>query len=120
MPGAPAFTLASIPSLVVQALDQAQRSASTHRKNGAILYKLLLASSAVSERLPNGKGARLVGEKAFVDALKDAVNRVLAVKKGVVQADRCVRFLCAFVAYAVEQGARPFFPCLHASAGSAG
>ena len=106
MPGPAAFSLTSIPSLIAQSLDQAQRSGATHRKNIAILHKLFLVASAVTERLSNGKGARLIGEKSFADALRDAINRVIIVKKGVLQADRCVKLLCGFVAYAVEQGER--------------
>lgn len=104
MPGPAALSLDGIPGIVGQALEQAQRTTATHRKNVAILHKLLLTSCNIVEKLENGKGTRLVGEKAFCDAVKASINKIVVVKKGVQQADRCIKFVCAFVAYASEQG----------------
>ena len=93
-----------VAGIIGQSLDQAQRSGATHRKNIAILHKLLHQCANIVDKLPNGRGTKLSGEKAFVDALKGAVNKVVAVKKGVQQADRCVKFISGLVAYTVERG----------------
>lgn len=103
MPGQ--FDPTQLPTLLSSCLSQAQKTTSTHRKNIAILQQLFILSSSHVERLGNGKGTKLVGEKAFLDALKEhAVNRVLVVRKGVVQADRVVKFLAGFVSHVVESG----------------
>lgn len=97
-PGLITRTLSSV-------LEQAQRTSSTHRKNLIILYKLFTACSKHTEELGGGRGTRLVGEKWFVDAFKNqAINRILVIRKGVVQADRVVKFLCGFISHAVQEG----------------
>lgn len=102
MPSA-AFKLESVPIVLGSSLEQSQKTATNHRKNVAIVYKLFHQCGSVIERLPNGRGTRLVGEKAFIDALKEGINRVLVVKRGVVEADRVIKFICAFIAHATEQ-----------------
>lgn len=111
MPG-PAFNLESIPAVLATALEQAQKSAATHRKNVAILHKLFLNAATVVEKQTSAsttsglKKTRtvLTGEIAFIEALKLGINRILVVKKGIVQADRCVKFICSFISYATEHG----------------
>ena len=100
-------TLDKLRPSILSALDQAQKSTSSHRKNIVILYKLWQRCLNITERSTDAKGrtsTRLVGEKAFLDALlTEGVNRVLVVKRGVLNADRCIKFICALVAHAAVQ-----------------
>jgi condensin complex subunit 3 len=103
MPAA-AFKLETAPGILANALEQSQRTASNHRKNINIVYKLFQQCSLIVEKLANGRGTRLSGEKAFIDTLKEnGINRVLVVKRGVTEADRVIRFICAFISHATEQ-----------------
>lgn len=96
-----------VPETLPQVFNAAQLSTANHRKNVTNLHKLFLECAAVTEEV-NG-GVKLTGEKAFKDTFIDMVNRVLPIKKGVVQADRAVKFVAAFVAFAVENsGLSPF------------
>lgn len=82
---------------------QAQQSATYHRKNALILHKTFLAQANLTTEVEPGR-IRLTGEKAFADGLKDMADRILQVKKGVVQGDRAAKFLTSFIAYAIEKG----------------
>jgi condensin complex subunit 3 len=86
---------------------QAQLSLANHRKNVALLHAVFLDASLLTSNASDGR-VILAGEKAFVDALKGMVDRVLDVKKGVVLADRVLRFVAAFVTFAVDKGAHIF------------
>ena len=101
---AASFSLDSLPALLATIFDQSQKSASTHRKNIALLFKLFTTCSAITEPLPGDRGLLLTGEKAFVTALKEGgINRILPVKKGQTNADRIVKLVCAFISHAGEQ-----------------
>jgi condensin complex subunit 3 len=85
--------------------NQAQLSLANHRKNVAVLHASFIESSKLTAASEDGRTV-LAGERAFVETLKGMVNRVLDVKKGVVQADRVLRFVASFVSFAVDKGAR--------------
>lgn len=114
MPALPAFRLESVPGILSGCLDQAQRSAATHRKNIAICYKLLLASATVVEIDRAAHTTSRVGEVEFRKHWKRlALERTACAKKGLAPGDRVVKFIAAFVAHALEQDGecRPSSSC---------
>lgn len=87
--------LEPIPSL----LSETQSTLVNHRKNGALLRKIHVAAAAVTQ--PGRKKTSrpdLVGERAFNDEVTRCLERVVAVKKGVVVADRVIKFIASYVA----------------------
>lgn len=93
--------LAALPSTVPAYFGQAQHTLANHRKNIVALHRQHHACATVAEETP--RGLRLVGEKAFNDAFLGCLNRVLGVKRGVANADRCIKFVAAYSSYAQEQ-----------------
>lgn len=83
---------ASIPSH----FQEAQSTLANHRKNTVALFKL--HSSAATHVESTARGLRLVGEKAFNEVFLACVNRVLGIKKGVVNADRAIKFAATYSA----------------------
>ena len=108
MPAPIASTSESSKSAVINSLpvslpphfQQAQHSLANHRKNIVSLHRLHLACSAITEQTL--KGTRLIGEKAFNDSFLNCINRVLNLKKGISNADRVIKFVAAYSAYAQE------------------
>lgn len=93
--------LAQLSDKVSDHFQQAQHSVANHRKNIVSLLRLHRASAIVTEETP--RGTRLVGEKTFNDSFLGCLNRVLGIKKGVPNADRCLKFVAAYSSYAQEQ-----------------
>jgi condensin complex subunit 3 len=95
-----------IPDALAQVFEQAQTSASSHRKNCVGLFKVQKQTANITEVI-KGKGGstKLVGERAFCDAFIQLLNRVLVVKKGVQAADRVVRFVGTYLRFVNEKGA---------------
>jgi condensin complex subunit 3 len=92
--------ISSISAALPPHFQQAQHTLANHRKNIVSLHRLHLSCSAVTEQ--SSKGIRLVGEKAFNDAFLGCFNRVLSLRKGVSNADRIIKFIAAYSAYAQE------------------
>lgn len=82
---------------------QSQQTVANHRKNAVNLHKIQTQAAAINEEVP-GRGIKLTGEKAFNDVFMDMVNRVLPLKKGIVQADKVVKFVGTFVKYTTDKG----------------
>lgn len=101
-PLGPAYLTDTLPTLIPPIFEQVQHTTANHRKNTVALRKVQAACAGITEASP--KGTKLVGEKAFNTLFVDMVNRVLAIKKGVAVADRVVKFVAGYVAYATEQG----------------
>lgn len=91
--------VATIPAI----FDQVQNSVANHPKNFVALYKNQVEAAKFTESLNRGQSIKLVGEKAFQDAIVDALNRVLPVKKGVQPADRIVKFIGGYVKFMNEK-----------------
>lgn len=89
--------LAQIPQL----FGAAQPSASSHRRSVAALLKSLTICAQYTTE--DGKHVRLTGEKEFMLAFRGCLDHILDVKKGILQADRVVKFVVAFFAHANEQ-----------------
>lgn len=104
MPAA-AFKLESASGILATCLEQSQKTTSNHRKNINITYKLFEQCATVVERSSStGKIKRLTGEIAFITTLKEnGINRLLTLKRGITEADRVIKFICAFIAHATEQ-----------------
>lgn len=81
-----------------------QHSVASHRKLINTLHGLFLRCAQVTTLSSNGKSIKLSGERMFGEAFRNAVVYPLGVKKGVEQADRVVKFIGGFVAFAVEHG----------------
>ena len=94
--------IAALQTAVPTAFEAAQKSTATHRKGVIGLHARFLACAAVTVGTEGG-GVRLTGEKAFQDAIRTAVSRVLAFKRATPAAERIIAFVGAFVKYATEQ-----------------
>ncbi|KAK4686707.1 condensin complex subunit 3, partial [Tremellales sp. Uapishka_1] len=92
----------TLPTLLPPIFEQVQHTIANHRKNIVSLRKIHEACSSIVE--VSSTRSKLVGEKAFNVLFIDMVNRVLPLKKGVVQADKVVKFISSYVAYSTEQG----------------
>ena len=107
MPGASRTSLglenvaSTVQAQVPPHFQDAQHSLASHRKNVVSLYRVHAACAQVTEATP--RGTRLVGEKAFNECFLQCLNRVLAQKKGVANADRVCKYVAAYAAYAQEQ-----------------
>ncbi|KDQ54411.1 hypothetical protein JAAARDRAFT_60793 [Jaapia argillacea MUCL 33604] len=99
-----ASIIPSLPTLLPKIFDQVQSTSANHQKNFIALYKLQLSSSEVVESVKGRKEVKLVGEKAFQDAVLDVVIRVCGCKKGTGVADRVVRFFGGYVKFLNEKG----------------
>lgn len=110
MPGrrgaaAEADSASSVKALVKQVpqlFSNSQHSIATHRKNIVQLHGVFESASAFVQHDRQDDTVRLTGEKVFRQQFKECLVYPLGVKKGVEQADRIVKFIAGFVAYAVD------------------
>ncbi|KZO96900.1 putative mitotic chromosome condensation-related protein [Calocera viscosa TUFC12733] len=107
MPGLLLPQLPDLQAVLPPIFSQSQHNTANHRKNVVALHKIHLQCAAVTQTLPNGKGIKLTGEKAFNDAFSAMVAKILEVKRGVVQADRVVKFVAGFIAFLSEKAEQP-------------
>ncbi|EMD32178.1 hypothetical protein CERSUDRAFT_143953 [Gelatoporia subvermispora B] len=103
MPQKSSAVLETLEETVPAIFDQAQLSLANHRKNCVALHKIHTQAAAVCRPAKDGTKLRLVGEKAFSNVFIDMLSRVLVVKKGNQAADRVIRFMGAYVKYALEK-----------------
>ncbi|KAF5379027.1 hypothetical protein D9615_006072 [Tricholomella constricta] len=96
-------TLSKLQESLAYIFDQAQLTLANHRKNCVALHKLHQQAGGVTQSAKNGAAIKLVGERKFGDTFIDMVNRILVVKKGVVTADRVVRFIGSYVKFMNEK-----------------
>jgi len=99
-------TLTSLTHSILTLFNKAQHSLTSHRKLINNLHSLFLSSAELVEQLENEEGPektiKLVGEKNFTEACYTVLDNLVTTKKGVVEADRVVRFFGAFCAFATE------------------
>lgn len=81
--------------------SETQHTLANHRKNAVALHRIHTQCAQVTEETP--RGTKLTGEKAFNSAFLDCLNRVLHIKKGIVQADRTLKFVATYATYAQTQ-----------------
>ncbi|KAF8906012.1 nuclear condensing complex subunit [Gymnopilus junonius] len=83
--------------------DQAQISYANHRKNHVALFKLHTEYAAHKEFLNKGRSMKLTGERQFERLFHHLVLCVLPMKKGVVSADRIVKFIAGYIKFINEK-----------------
>lgn len=93
--------LSNLPNSIPAIFQQAQLTLANHRKNVVALHRLHAAVATIREE--TDRGTRLVGEKAFNDSFLACLNRVLDIKRGVPNADRCIKFVAAYSTFAQTQ-----------------
>lgn len=86
--------------------DQVQTSTSNHRKNHVALYKLHIELAAIKKSIKNGTQESLIGETLFRKIVHDLLTRTFPHKKGVVCADRVIKFVGSYVRFINERGDR--------------
>ncbi|KAF8647428.1 hypothetical protein AX16_006718 [Volvariella volvacea WC 439] len=99
----PVFSLDELPAHLSKIFDQAQVSTANHQKNYVALYKLHSEAEQITESVKNGRAVKLIGERRFEDELIGLLVRVLPVKKGVVQADRIIKFIGGYAKFINEK-----------------
>jgi condensin complex subunit 3 len=98
------YTLKDLSVEIPKIFDQVQNSTANHQKNYVALFKLHSEAAQVTEPRDQGMALNLIGERAFEDSLMHMVARILAVKKGVVPADRIAKFLGGYTKFINEKG----------------
>lgn len=96
-----ASSLDALSGTISDYFAEPQHSIANHRKNAVGLHRIHTQCAQITEETP--KGTKLIGEKSFNSAFLDCLNRVLHIKKGVVQADRTLKFVATYAAYAQTQ-----------------
>ncbi|OAV89055.1 hypothetical protein PTTG_08565 [Puccinia triticina 1-1 BBBD Race 1] len=99
-------TLTSLTNSILTLFNKSQHALTSHRKLVNNLHSLFLSSTEVREQIESEGGAdktiKLIGEKNFTEACYTVLDNLVTTKKGVVEADRVVRFFGAFCAFATE------------------
>lgn len=95
-------TLLALHASIPPHFQQAQHSLANHRKNIVSLHRIHLKAASITEPAAGGC-IRPIGEKAFNEVFVGCLDRVLPIKKGVPNADRVIKFVAGYVAYAQEQ-----------------
>ncbi|KAF9008698.1 nuclear condensing complex subunit [Cyathus striatus] len=100
-----AAQLAHLPIAIPKIFDQVQLSTANHQKNFVALYKLHAEAAQYTEIVYNGRGVKLVGERAFEDVFQRMLILVFPQKKGVAQAERIVKFVGGYTKFINEKAA---------------
>jgi len=82
---------------VVEVFQGAQNESSLHKRRVKVLCKLHAQAATFVENGKQPGQVKRIGEKKFNEAFWKTVANVLPVRKGVVEADRVVRMVGAFV-----------------------
>lgn len=82
--------------------DQAQFSTANHHKNCVALHKIQKSLSCFTQGARDGKLQHL-GERLFVTAFLNMINRFLVIKKGSAPADRVVKFVGLYVRVSIDK-----------------
>lgn len=103
----PPADLESIVSAIPKVFEQVQSTTANHQKNSTALYKLQCDAATHTLPVQNGKSIKIVGERAFEDAILDMLARVLPIKKGITVADRVIKFIGGYTRFINEKGESP-------------
>lgn len=101
------FPLETLEAAIPPIFDQAQLSTANHRKNYTALHKLSLQAASVRQSSSDGRTLKLVGEKQFCAIFIDMTARVLSASKGCTAADRVIKFIGAYIQFALKKGVFP-------------
>lgn len=82
---------------IIEVFQGAQNESSSHKRRVKTLCKLHVQAATFVENGKQAGQANRVGEKKFHEAFWRTIIHVLAVRKGVVEADRAVRLVGVFV-----------------------
>lgn len=104
MPARVPFTLDSLATELPTIFDQVQVTTANHQKNYVALYKLQAEAAKVTITVQNGKSVKLIGERAFEDAVLALLSRAMPIKKGESVADRVIKFVGGFTKFINEKG----------------
>lgn len=88
---------------VARIFDEAQKSLNNHVKNHVSLYKIHLVFAGHRESMKSNR-VKLKGERQFQMVIQGLLNKLLALKKGEVSADRVVKFLGGYLKFINEKG----------------
>lgn len=83
---------------IAKAFSTAQTSLSSHRRTVASLHKTFLTSAAYT--IEHKGQIRYAGEKEFMVKFRECIYRILPVKKGEQTAERAIKFIGNFTAFA--------------------
>lgn len=72
--------------------QDAQRSLATHRKNAAALRKIFQKHCKTEEN-----------EKLFINEFYRNLNKILVIKKGIITADRSMKFIIEFIKFSLKK-----------------
>lgn len=89
--------LESLHEQIIEVFQGAQKESSSHKRRVKTLCKLHTQATTFVEKGKQAGQSNRVGEKKFNEAFWRTIVHVLAVRKGVVEADRAVRLVGAFV-----------------------
>ncbi|KAK4056299.1 chromosome condensation complex Condensin, subunit G [Microbotryomycetes sp. JL221] len=87
---------------VAALFQQAQNSVASHRKLVNSLYHLFQRCASFTTMSSSGRTIKLTGERMFGERIRSCLVYALGCKKGIEQADRIIKFVAAFVAFAVD------------------
>ena len=82
---------------IVEVFQGAQNESSSYKRRVKTLCKLHAQAATFAEKGKQPGQAKRVGEKRFSEVFWKTIVHVLPVRKGVVEADRAVRLVGAFV-----------------------
>ena len=94
--------LPSLPTAIADIFENAQANRSSWTRNNVTLYKLHVTASKITEDAGQGR-IRVVGLRAFENAVLGCVCEIMGQKKGVAVADRANMFLAGYVLYLHKQ-----------------
>lgn len=99
----------SLHEQIIEVFQGAQNESSLHKRRVKTLCKLHVQAATFVEDGKQAGQANRVGEKKFNRAFWRTIVHVLVIRKGVVEADRAVRLVGAFVQQlTTESGMSPF------------
>lgn len=99
----PTLDLAQLPALIQEIFEGAQESYSSHKRRTKSLLKLHSDAVQLTQIVKKQDSLLLIGEKTFNKAFWDILLALLPLKKGVSEAERCVRFVGDFIGALVLQ-----------------
>ncbi|VDC04706.1 unnamed protein product [Peniophora sp. CBMAI 1063] len=94
--------LPELPAKIADIFETVQSNRSSWTRNNVILYKLHVQASEITEDVGQGR-VKVIGLRAFEDAVLACVCEIMGLKKGVAVGDRANAFLAGYAGYVAEQ-----------------
>lgn len=99
----PETFLPALPGNVAEIFETAQSNKSSWTRNNVALHKLHMSAVQIREDAGQGR-MKMIGRRAFEDALLSCVCDVLLLKKGIQVGDKANQFLAGYIDYLLKQG----------------